>query len=45
LKEAHESSLKSKVKELSNMEEEIAIFKRRLDESSKKLKQANQKQV
>jgi len=26
------------------MEEEITIFKRRLDESSQKLKQANQKQ-
>lgn len=44
LKEAHESQLKSKVKEVSNMEEEITIFKRRLHESSQKLKQANQKQ-
>ena len=38
--ESHEKTLKAKVKEVKNMQDELEIYKRRLSESQLKMKQA-----
>ena len=44
MRESHETELRGKVKELSNLQEEIALYKRRLSESNSKIDAAYQRQ-